>query len=150
MSRIRLLPENIISDLVVSIGRDIQQLKLTQALSSSGLVFYESSSDRQWDFDDNVTVTGGQQVAHNIAFTVIATASRPDSVLLADLIIDTVVVSGETIHRIDILPVRSGSGNTSKWHVFVYPRARGVVDAKLKCTVVSNDRPSILVIEGRR
>lgn len=144
-----MLPENQLADLLLSVGRGIREMKSGQAVPAEALVFYEVGNDGQWDFDGTVTVGGGNQQAAFVAFTVTATAERRDTVLLADLIVDQLIVAGQDIRRIDILPVRDEEQHRKKWNVLVFPTARGRVNAKVKCFIASNNSASIHVAEGR-
>lgn len=149
MSRVSLLPEQQLTDLLLLVGRGIREMKSGQAVPAEALVFYEVGNTGQWDFDGMVTVGGGNQQAAFVAFTVTATAKRHDTVLLADLIVDRLIVAGEEIQRVDILPVRTAEQYRRKWNILVYPSARGRVNAKLKCFVASNNSVSIQAMEGR-
>lgn len=149
MSRVSLLPENQLADLLLSVGRGIREMKSGQLVPAEALVFYEVGGTEQWDFDDTVTVSGGNQQAAFVAFTVTATAKHHDTVLLADLIVDRIIVADEEIQRVDILPVRTAEQYRRKWSIVVYPAARGSVNAKLKCFVASNNSVSIQAVEGR-
>lgn len=149
MSRVGLLAENQLADLLLSVGRGIQDMKSAQAVPAEALIFYEIGSGKQWDFNGTVTVEGGQQTAAFVIFNVIATAQRHDTVLLADLIVDSAIVANEEIKRVDILPVRTDEQYRKGWNILMYPTARGNVNAKVRCLVVSNDNVSIQVNKGR-
>ena len=44
MNRLSMLPENQLADILTSLDRNIRDLKTSQVMASSGLVFYESAS----------------------------------------------------------------------------------------------------------
>ena len=66
MNRLSMLPENQLADILASLDRNIRDLKTSQVMASNGLVFYESASNDEWDFNQVANVVGGQQQASGV------------------------------------------------------------------------------------
>ena len=79
MNRLSMLPENQLADILMSLDRNIRDLKTSQVMASNGLVFYESVSNDEWDFNQVANVVGGQQQASGVPFIITATAKKDDS-----------------------------------------------------------------------
>lgn len=149
MNRLSMLPENQLADILASLDRNIRDLKTSQVMASSGLVFYESASNDEWDFNQAASVVGGQQQASGVPFIITATAKKDKTFLLADLIIDKMLINSATPTRIDIIPISSDARHIRKWFAYVYVR-KGLssVMAQMKCAVVANTNVD-LTVESR-
>jgi hypothetical protein len=149
MNRLSMLPENQLADILASLDRNIRDLKTSQVIASSGLVFYESASNDEWDFNQAVSVVGGQQQASGVPFIITATAKKDKTFLLADLIIDKMLINSAAPTRIYIIPISSDARHIRKWFAYVYVR-KGLssVLAQMKCAVVANTSVD-LTIESR-
>lgn len=149
MNRLSMLPENQLADILASLDRNIRDLKTSQVMASSGLVFYESASNDEWDFNQAVSVVGGQQQASGVPFIITATAKKDKTFLLADLIIDKMLINSAAPTRIGIIPISSDARHIRKWFAYVYVR-KGLssVLAQMKCAVVANTSVD-LTIESR-
>lgn len=149
MNRLSMLPENQLADILTSLDRNIRELKTSQVMASNGLVFYESASDKDWDFSQTAAVFGGQQQASGVPFVVTATAKKDSILLLADLIIDRMLINSAAPTRIDIIPILSDARHVRKWFAYAYVR-KGLssVLAQMKCAVVANTSVD-LTIESR-
>lgn len=149
MNRLSMLPENQLADILASLDRNIRDLKTSQVMASRGLVFYESASNDEWDFNQAVSVVGGQQQASGVPFIITATAKKDKTFLLADLIIDKMLINSAAPTRIDIIPISSDARHIRKWFAYVYVR-KGLssVLAQMKCAVVANTSVD-LTIESR-
>lgn len=149
MNRLSMLPENQLADILASLDRNIRDLKTSQVMASSGLVFYESASNDEWDFNQAVSVVGGQQQASGVPFIITATAKKDKTFLLADLIIDKMLINSAAPTRIGIIPISSDARHIRKWLTYVYVR-KGLssVLAQMKCAVVANTSVD-LTIESR-
>lgn len=149
MSRLNMLPENQLADILTSLDRNIRDLKTGQVMASSGLVFYESASSSDWDFNRVANVVGGQQQASGVPFIVTATAKKDKTFLLADLIIDKMLINSAAPARIDIIPISSDSRHARRWFVYVYvQKGLSSVLAQMKCAVVANTNVD-LTVESR-
>ncbi len=83
----------------MSFDRNVRDLKTSQ-MASNGPVFYESKSQvRDWDLTKWANAVGGQQ-ASVCRFVITATAKKK-TFLLADLIIDKVLINSASPIRID-------------------------------------------------
>jgi hypothetical protein len=144
-----MLPENQLADILTSLDRNIRDLKTSQVMASNGLVFYESASDKEWDFDQTAAVFGGQQQASGVPFIVTATAKKDKTFLLADLIIDKILINSAVPVRIDMVPISSDSRHVRRWFAYAYVR-KGLnsVLTQMKCAVVANTSVD-LTIESR-
>ena len=149
MNRLSMLPENQLADILTSLDRNIRDLKTSQVMASNGLVFYESASDKEWDFDQTAAVFGGQQQASGVPFIVTATAKKDKTFLLADLIIDKILINSAVPVRIDMVPISSDSRHVRRWFAYAYVR-KGLnsVLTQMKCAVVANTSVD-LTIESR-
>jgi hypothetical protein len=149
MSRLNMLPENQLADILTSLDRNIRDLKTSQVMASNGLVFYESASNDEWDFNQVANVVGGQQQASGVPFIITATAKKDKTFLLADLIIDKMLINGAAPVRIDMMPISSYSRHVRRWFVYVYvQKGLSSVLAQMKCAVVANTSVD-LTIESR-
>ena len=149
MSRLNMLPENQLADILTSLDRNIRDLKTGQMMASSGLVFYESASSGGWDFGQVANVIGGQQQASGVPFIVTATAKKDKIFLLADLIIDKMLINSAAPTRIDIIPISSYVRHVRRWFVYVYvQKGLSSVLAQMKCAVVANTNVD-LTVESR-
>lgn len=149
MSRLNMLPENQLADILTSLDRNIRDLKTSQMMASSGLVFYESASDKEWDFNQVANVFGGQQQASGVPFVITATAKKDSILLLADLIIDKMLINSSTPIRIDMMPIPSGSRHVCRWFAYVIVN-NGLTSvlAQMKYVMVANTNVD-LTIESR-
>lgn len=149
MNRLSMLPENQLADILTSLDRNIRDLKTSQVMASNGLVFYESASDKEWDFNQTAAVFGGQQQASGVPFIVTATAKKDKTFLLADLIIDKILINSAVPVRIDMVPISSDSRHVRRWFAYAYVR-KGLnsVLTQMKCAVVANTSVD-LTIESR-
>lgn len=149
MSRLNMLPENQLTDILTSLDRNIRDLKTGQVMASSGLVFYESASNDEWDFNQVANVVGGQQQASGVPFIITATAKKDKTFLLADLIIDKMLINSAAPTRIDIIPISSDVRHVRRWFAYAYVRKglNGVL-TQMKCAVVANTSVD-LTIESR-
>lgn len=149
MNRLSMLPENQLADILASLDRNIRDLKTSQVMASSGLVFYESASNDEWDFNQVASVVGGQQQASGLPFIITATAKRGKTFLLADLIIDKMLINSAMPARIDMIPISSDSRYARRWFAYVYvQKGLSSVLAQMKCAVVANTNVD-LTIESR-
>lgn len=149
MSRLNMLPENQLADILTSLDRNIRDLKTSQVMASSGLVFYESASNDEWDFNQAASVVGGQQQASGVPFIITATAKKDKTFLLADLIIDKMLINSAAPTRIDIIPISSDVRHIRRWFAYVYvQRGLSSVLAQMKCAVVANANVD-LTVESR-
>ena len=149
MSRLNMLPENQLADILTSLDRNIRDLKTGQMMASSGLVFYESASSGGWDFSQVANVIGGQQQASGVPLFVKAPAKKEKTFLLADLIIDKMLINSAAPVRIDIMPILSDSRHVRRWFVYVYvQKGLSSVLAQMKCAVVANTNVD-LTVESR-
>lgn len=139
VNRLNMLPENQLADILTSLDRNIRDLKTGQVMASSGLVFYESASSSDWDFNQVANVVGGQQQASGVPFVVTATAKKDSILLLADLIIDRVLINSAAPIRIDTMPMSSESRHIRRWFTYVIV-SKGLTSvlAQMKCAVVAN------------
>lgn len=149
MNRLSMLPENQLADILASLDRNIRDLKTSQVMASSGLVFYESVSNDKWDFNQVASVVGGQQRASGVPFIITATAKKDKTFLLADLIIDKMLINDAAPTRIDIIPISSDVRHIRRWFAYAYVR-KGLssVLTQMKCVVVANTSVD-LTIESR-
>ena len=149
VNRLNMLPENQLADILTSLDRNIRDLKTGQVMASSGLVFYESASSSDWDFNQVANVVGGQQQASGVPFIVTATAKKDKTFLLADLIIDKMLINSAAPTRIDIIPISSDVRHVRRWFAYAYVR-KGLssVLAQMKCAVVANTNAN-LTVESR-
>lgn len=149
MNRVSMLPENQLADIIASLDRNIRDLKTGQVMASSGLVFYESASNDEWDFNQVASAVGGQQQASGVPFIITAAAKKDKTFLLADLIIDKMLINSAAPTRIDIIPISSDARHIRKWFAYVYVR-KGLssVLAQMKCAVVANTNVD-LTVESR-
>ena len=149
MNRLSMLPENQLADILMSLDRNIRDLKTGQVMASNGLVFYESASNNEWDFNQVANVVGGQQQASGVPFIITATAKKDKTFLLADLIIDKMLINSAAPTRIDIIPISSDARHVRKWFAYAYVR-KGLnsVLTQMKCAVVANTSVD-LTIESR-
>lgn len=149
MNRLSMLPENQLADILMSLDRNIRDLKTSQVMASSGLVFYESASGDEWDFNQVANVIGGQQQASGVPFIVTATAKKDKTFLLADLIIDKMLINSAAPTRIDIIPISSESRHVRRWFAYVIVN-KGLTSvlAQMKCAVVANTDIN-LTVESR-
>ena len=139
MNRLNMLPENQLADILASLDRNIRDLKTGQVMASSGLVFYESASSGDWDFNQVANVVGGQQQASGVPFVVTATAKKDSILLLADLIIDRMLINSAAPVRIDTMPISSESRHIRRWFAYVIvTKGLTSVLAQMKCAVVAN------------
>ena len=139
MNRLNMLPENQLADILASLDRNIRDLKTSQVIASNGLVFYESASDKEWDFNQTAAVFGGQQQASGVPFVVTATAKKDNILLLADLIIDRVLINSAAPIHIDTMPISSESRHIRRWFAYVIvTKGLTSVLAQMKCAVVAN------------
>lgn len=144
-----MLPENQLADILTSLDRNIRELKTSQVVASNGLVFYESASDKEWDFNQTAAVFGGQQQASGVPFVVTATAKKDNILLLADLIIDRMLINSAMPARIDMIPISSDSRHARRWFAYVYvQKGLSSVLAQMKCAVVANTNVD-LTVESR-
>lgn len=149
MNRLSMLPENQLADILTSLDRNIRDLKTGQVMTSSGLVFYESASSGDWDFSQVANVVGGQQQASGVPFVITATAKKDKTFLLADLIIDKMLINSAAPVRIDTMPISSDSRHVRRWFVYVYvQKGLSSVLAQMKCAVVANTNVD-LTVESR-
>lgn len=139
MNRLNMLPENQLADILTSLDRNIRDLKTGQVMASSGLVFYESASSGDWDFNQVANVVGGQQQASGVPFVITATAKKDSILLLADLIIDKMLINSTAPIRIDTMPISSEFRHIRRWFVYVIVN-KGLTSAlaQMKCAVVAN------------
>jgi hypothetical protein len=144
-----MLPENQLADILASLDRNIRDLKTGQVMASSGLVFYESASSSDWDFNQVANVVGGQQQASGVPFVITATAKKDKTFLLTDLIIDKVLINSVAPTRIDIIPISSDVRHVRRWFAYAYVR-KGLnsVLTQMKCAVVANTNVD-LTVESR-
>lgn len=149
MSRLNMLPENQLADILTSLDRNIRDLKTGQVMASSGLVFYESASNDEWDFNQVANVVGGQQQASGVPFVITATAKKDKTFLLVDLIIDKVLINSAVPVRIDMMPISSDSRHVRRWLAYVFV-SKGLTSvlAQMKCAVVANTNVD-LTVESR-
>lgn len=149
MNRVSMLPENQLADILVSLDRNIRDLKTGQVMASSGLVFYESASSGDWDFNQVANVVGGQQQASGVPFVITATAKKDKTFLLADLIIDKMLINNAVPVRIDMVPISSESRHICCWFAYVIV-SKGLTSvlAQMKCVVVANTNVD-LTVESR-
>lgn len=149
MNRLSMLPENQLADILASLDRNIRDLKTSQVMASSGLVFYESASNDEWDFNQAASVVGGQQQASGVPFIITATARKDKTFLLADLIIDKMLINSAAPTRIDIIPISSDSRHVRRWLAYVFV-SKGLTSvlAQMKCAVVANTNVD-LTVESR-
>lgn len=149
MNRLSMLPENQLTDILMSLDRNIRDLKTSQVMASNGLVFYESVSSGDWDFNQMANAVGGQQQASGVPFVITATAKKDKTFLLADLIIDKVLINSAAPTRIDIIPISSDARHIRRWFAYAYVR-KGLssVLVQMKCAVVANTSVD-LTIESR-
>lgn len=149
MNRLSMLPENQLADILMSLDRNIRDLKTSQVMASNGLVFYESASNDEWDFNQVANVVGGQQQASGVPFIITATARKDKTFLLADLIIDKMLINGAAPTRIDIIPISSESRHVRRWFAYVIVN-KGLTSvlAQMKCAVVANTDIN-LTVESR-
>lgn len=149
MNRLNMLPENQLADILASLDRNIRDLKTGQVMASSGLVFYESASSGDWDFNQVANVVGGQQQASGVPFVITATAKKDKTFLLADLIIDKVLINSAVPVRVDMVPISSDLRHVRRWFVYVFV-SKGLTSvlAQMKCAVVANTSVD-LTIESR-
>lgn len=149
MNRLSMLPENQLADILASLDRNIRDLKTSQVMASSGLVFYESVSNDKWDFNQVASVVGGQQQVSGVPFIITATAKKDKTFLLADLIIDKMLINDAAPTRIDIIPISSDVRHIRRWFAYAYVR-KGLssVLTQMKCVVVANTSVD-LTIESR-
>ena len=149
MNRLSMLPENQLTDILTSLDRNIRDLKTSQVMASNGLVFYESASNDEWDFNQAANVVGGQQQASGVPFIITATAKKDKTFLLADLIIDKVLINSAVPVRIDMVPISSDSRHVRRWFTYVVV-SKGLTSvlAQMKCAVVANTKVD-LTVESR-
>lgn len=149
MNRLSMLPENQLADILASLDRNIRDLKTSQVMASSGLVFYENASNDEWDFNQVASVVGGQQQASGVPFIITATAKKDKMLLLADLIIDKMLINSAAPTRIDIISISSDSRHVRRWFAYVYvQKGLSSVLAQMKCAVVANTNVD-LTVESR-
>lgn len=149
MNRLSMLPENQLADILASLDRNIRDLKTSQVMASNGLVFYESASNDEWDFNQVANVVDGQQQASGVPFIITATAKKDKMFLLADLIIDKILINSAAPTRIDIIPISSDSRHARRWFAYVYvQKGLSSVLAQMKCAVVANTNVD-LTVESR-
>lgn len=149
MNRLSMLPENQLTDILMSLDRNIRDLKTSQVMASNGLVFYESVSSGDWDFNQMANAVGGQQQASGVPFIITATARKNKTFLLADLIIDKMLINSAAPTRIDIIPISSESRHVRRWFAYVIVN-KGLTSvlAQMKCAVVANTNVD-LTVESR-
>lgn len=149
MNRLSMLPENQLTDILMSLDRNIRDLKTSQVMASNGLVFYESVSSGDWDFNQMANAVGGQQQASGVPFVITATAKKDKTFLLADLIIDKVLINSASPIRIDTIPISSESRHVRRWSAYVIVN-KGLTSvlAQMKCAVVANTDIN-LTVESR-
>ena len=149
MNRLSMLPENQLADILTSLDRNIRDLKTCQVMASNGLVFYESASNDEWDFNQVANVVGGQQQASGVPFVITVTAKKDKTFLLADLIIDKILINSAAPVRIDMMPISSDSRHVRKWFANAYVR-KGLssVLTQMKCAVAANTSVD-LTVESR-
>ena len=149
MNRLSMLPENQLADILASLDRNIRDLKTGQVMASSGLVFYESASSSDWDFNQVANVVGGQQQASGVPFVITATAKKDKTFLLADLIIDKMLINSAAPVRIYTMPISSDSRHVRRWFAYAYAqKGLNSVLAQMKCAVVANTSVD-LTVESR-
>ena len=149
MNRLSMLPENQLTDILMSLDRNIRDLKTSQVMASNGLVFYESASNDEWDFNQVANVVGGQQQASGVPFIITAAAKKDKTFLLADLIIDKMLINSAAPTRINIIPISSESRHVRRWFAYVIVN-KGLTSvlAQMKCAVVANTDIN-LTVESR-
>ena len=149
MNRLSMLPENQLADILASLDRNIRDLKTGQVMASNGLVFYESASNDEWDFNQVANVVGGQQQASGVPFIITATAKKDKTFLLADLIIDKMLINSAAPVRIGTMPMSSESRHIRRWFAYVIV-SKGLTSvlAQMKCAVVANTDVD-LIVESR-
>lgn len=149
MNRLSMLPENQLADILASLDCNIRDLKTSQVMASNGLVFYESASNDEWDFNQVANVVGGQQQASGVPFVITATAKKDKTFLLVDLIIDKVLINSAVPVRIDMMPISSDSRHVRRWLAYVFV-SKGLTSvlAQMKCAVVANTNVD-LTVESR-
>lgn len=149
MNRLSMLPENQLADILASLDRNIRDLKTSQVMASNGLVFYESASNDEWDFNQVANVVGGQQQASGVPFIITATAKKDKTFLLADLIIDKMLINSAAPVRIGTMPMSSESRHIRRWFAYVIV-SKGLTSvlAQMKCAVVANTDVD-LTVESR-
>nr|DAQ83358.1 MAG TPA: hypothetical protein [Caudoviricetes sp.] len=149
MNRLSMLPENQLTDILMSLDRNIRDLKTSQVMASNGLVFYESVSSGDWDFNQMANAVGGQQQASGVPFVITATAKKDKTFLLADLIIDKVLINSASPIRIGTIPISSESRHVRRWFAYVIVN-KGLTSvlAQMKCAVVANTDIN-LTVESR-
>lgn len=149
MNRLSMLPENQLTDILMSLDRNIRDLKTSQVMASNGLVFYESVSSGDWDFNQMANAVGGQQQASGVPFVITATAKKDKTFLLADLIIDKVLINSASPICIDTIPISSESRHVRRWFAYVIVN-KGLTSvlAQMKCAVVANTDIN-LTVESR-
>lgn len=148
MNRLSMLPENQLADILMSLDRNIRDLKTSQVMASNGLVFYESASNDEWDFNQVANVVGGQQQASGVPFIITATARKDKTFLLADLIIDKMLINSAAPTRIDIIPISSESRHVRWFAYVIVNKGLTSVLAQMKCAVVANTDIN-LTVESR-
>ena len=149
MNRLSMLPENQLADILASLDRNIRDLKTSQVMASSGLAFYENASNDEWDFNQVASVVGGQQQASGVPFIITATAKKDKTFLLADLIIDKMLINSAAPARIDLISISSDSRYARRWFAYVcVQKGLSSVLAQMKCAVVANTNVD-LTIESR-
>lgn len=149
MNRLSMLPENQLADILMSLDRNIRDLKTSQVMASNGLVFYESASNDEWDFNQVANVVGGQQQASGVPFIITAAAKKDKTFLLADLIIDKMLINSAAPTRIGIISISSESRHVRRWFAYVIVN-KGLTSvlAQMKCAVVANTDIN-LTVESR-
>lgn len=149
MNRLSMLPENQLADILMSLDRNIRDLKTSQVMASNGLVFYESASNDEWDFNQVANVVGGQQQASGVPFIITAAAKKDKTFLLADLIIDKVLINSAVPVRVDMVSISSDLRHVRRWFVYVFV-SKGLTSvlAQMKCAVVANTDVD-LTVESR-
>lgn len=139
MNRLNMLPENQLADILMSLDRNIRDLKTGQVMASNGLVFYESAMPAEWDFDQIVAVVDGNQQASGVPLIFTATAKKDSVLLLADLIIDKLFINGTAAGRVDTMSLSSDARHMRRWFAYVsVPKGTTSVLARVKCAVVAN------------
>ena len=149
MNRLNMLPENQLADILTSLDRNIRDLKTGQMMASSGLVSTKVPAVAVGTLVKVANVIGGQQQASGVPFIVTATAKKDKTFLLADLIIDKMLINSAAPARIDMMPISSDSRHVRRWFVYVYvQKGLSSVLAQMKCAVVANTNVD-LTVESR-
>lgn len=137
MNRIELLPENEIANLIDRLERDLWELKQKQPNDSKALVFYESQSEEEYDWEGEFTTDVSPQAVQG-PFLLVTAAATDTPLLLADLIVEKAEVDGGeplTLHYNRALP---SAFDQNVWTVFIGVPNNTTADVALKVRVVAN------------